>query len=78
MVELLSCFVQPSSLFNFYASVDFESAKQCDIGLFNRFFHHLLQQGVYLPPSAYESWFVSSAITDVEVAATIEAVKKFN
>ncbi len=64
--------------FGKHAVVDFESAKQCDIGLFNRFFHHLLQQGVYLPPSAYESWFVSSAITDVEVAATIEAVKKFN
>lgn len=60
------------------AVVDFESAKQCDIPLFNRFFHHLLQQGVYLPPSAFESWFVSSAITEVEVAATIEAVKKFN
>jgi glutamate-1-semialdehyde 2,1-aminomutase len=58
--------------------IDFETAKQCDIPLFNRFFHHLLQQGVYLPPSAYESWFISSAITDIEVEATINAVKKFN
>lgn len=64
--------------FGKHAVVDFESAKKCDISMFNRFFHHLLQQGVYLPPSAYESWFVSLAITDVEVAATIEAVKKFN
>jgi glutamate-1-semialdehyde 2,1-aminomutase len=58
--------------------IDFETAKQCDIPLFNRFFHHLLQQGVYLPPSAYESWFISSSITDAEVEATIEAVKNFN
>ncbi len=57
--------------------IDFETAKQCDIPMFNRFFHHLLQQGVYLPPSAYESWFISNAITDIEVQATIEAVRKF-
>ena len=57
---------------------DFETAKQCDITLFNRFFHHMLQSGVYLPPSAYESWFVSNALTNTEVEATIEAVKKLN
>jgi len=58
--------------------IDFETAKRCDIPLFNRFFHHLLQQGVYLPPSAYESWFISAAIADEEVEATINAVKNFN
>ena len=58
--------------------IDFETAKQCDIPLFNRFFHQLLQQGVYLPPSAYESWFISSSITDAEVEATVDAVKNFN
>jgi glutamate-1-semialdehyde 2,1-aminomutase len=57
--------------------IDFETARRCDIPLFNRFFHHLLQQGVYLPPSAYESWFISAAITDVEVEATVNAVRKF-
>jgi glutamate-1-semialdehyde 2,1-aminomutase len=57
--------------------IDFETAKRCDIPLFNRFFHHLLQQGVYLPPSAYESWFISAAITDVEVETTVNAVRKF-
>jgi len=57
---------------------DFEGAKKCDNNLFNRFFHHMLNQGVYLPPSAFESWFISAAITDVEVAATIEAVKKLS
>jgi glutamate-1-semialdehyde 2,1-aminomutase len=57
--------------------IDFDTAKQCDIPLFNRFFHHLLHEGVYLPPSAYESWFISAAITDAEVEATISAIKKF-
>lgn len=58
--------------------IDFETAKHCDIPLFSRFFHQLLQQGVYLPPSAYESWFISAAITEIEVEATINAVKNFN
>lgn len=57
--------------------IDFETAKGCDIPLFNRFFHHMLHHGVYLPPSAYESWFVSSAIQEAEEEATIQAVKKF-
>lgn len=58
--------------------IDFDTAKQGDIPLFNRFFHHLLEQGVYLPPSAYESWFISTAISEIEVEATINAVKSFN
>lgn len=64
--------------FGKHAVVDFDTARQCDFAQFNRFFHHLLQHGVYLPPSAYESWFISAAITDVEVTATLEAVKKFD
>ncbi len=57
---------------------DFDSAKRCDIQLFNRFFHHMLKSGVYLPPSAFESWFISDVLTETEVEATIKAVKKFN
>jgi glutamate-1-semialdehyde 2,1-aminomutase len=64
--------------FGSHPVIDFESAKQCDIPLFNRFFHHLLKNGVYLPPSAYESWFISSAIGDAELEATITAVSKFS
>ncbi len=63
--------------FGSHPVIDFESAKRCDIPLFNRFFHHMLTHGVYLPPSAFETWFVSAAITDDEVNATIEAVRKF-
>jgi glutamate-1-semialdehyde 2,1-aminomutase len=63
--------------FGAHAVTDFETAKQCDIGLFNRFFHHMLSNGVYLPPSAFESWFISSAITEKEIEHTVNAAKTF-
>lgn len=64
--------------FGKHAVIDFDSAKMCDITLFNRFFHHLLRQGIYLPPSAYESWFISSAIGETEIEKTIKAVQSFD
>jgi glutamate-1-semialdehyde 2,1-aminomutase len=57
---------------------DFESAKAGDIHVFNQFFHHMLSQGVYLPPSAFESWFISSALSHEDVAKTLEAVEGFS
>lgn len=56
---------------------DFETAAQCDIPFFNRFFHHMLEQGIYLPPSAYESWFLNHALTLGDIEKTIEAIYKF-
>ncbi|MET0425480.1 MAG: aminotransferase class III-fold pyridoxal phosphate-dependent enzyme, partial [Actinoplanes sp.] len=44
--------------------VDYDSAKTQDAGAFKGFFHAMLQHGVYLPPSAFESWFVSAALND--------------
>ncbi|MBM2617925.1 glutamate-1-semialdehyde 2,1-aminomutase [Actinoplanes sp. LDG1-06] len=44
--------------------VDYESAKTQDAGAFKAFFHAMLARGVYLPPSAFESWFVSTAIDE--------------
>jgi glutamate-1-semialdehyde 2,1-aminomutase len=64
--------------FGAHPVTDFESAKRCDITLFNRFFHHMLKNGVYLPPSAFESWFISSAITEKEIDHTVNAVKAFS
>lgn len=46
-----------------------------DIPRFNAFFHGLLKQGVYLPPAAYESWFLSNALTTADLDATIEAAR---
>jgi glutamate-1-semialdehyde 2,1-aminomutase len=45
----------------------------CDVQAFNRFFHTMLDRGVYLAPSAYEAGFVSAAHGDAEIAATITA-----
>jgi len=42
---------------------------------FNRFFHGMLERGVYLAPALYEAGFVSSAHTDADIAATIEAAQ---
>ena len=49
---------------------------QCDRDAFNRFFHAMLAQGVYLAPSAYEAGFVSSAHGAAEIEQTIEAAEK--
>lgn len=64
--------------FGSHPVIDFAGAKSCNIVLFNKFFHHMLDHGVYLPPSAFESWFICAAISEDEIAATIEAVKIFN
>ncbi len=43
---------------------NFEQAKTTDTEAYGRFFHNMLAEGVYLPPSQYEAWFLSTAITD--------------
>jgi glutamate-1-semialdehyde 2,1-aminomutase len=48
----------------------------CDIERFKRFFHLMLDRGVYLAPSAYEAGFVSAAHGEKEVAATIDAARE--
>lgn len=42
--------------------VDLKTAKTTDTALFARYFHHMLAKGIYLPPSNYESWFISAAM----------------
>jgi glutamate-1-semialdehyde 2,1-aminomutase len=46
------------------AVFDYDSARTQDVAAFKAFFHAMLDGGVYLPPSAFESWFVSTAIGD--------------
>ncbi len=48
----------------------------CDKESFNRFFHAMLDAGVYLAPSAFEAGFVSAAHTDADIAQTIAAADK--
>ena len=57
---------------------DFESASKADILIFNKFFHHMLANGIYLPPSAYESWFLSNALTYEDLDETIKAAESFS
>ena len=53
----------------------FEQAAACDIERFKRFFHGMLEAGVYLAPSAFEAGFVSNAHGDGEIQKTIEAAR---
>ncbi|HRH82315.1 MAG TPA: glutamate-1-semialdehyde 2,1-aminomutase [Thiobacillaceae bacterium] len=48
----------------------------CDKDAFNRFYHLMLLEGVYLAPSAFEAGFVSMAHTDADIAATVDAARK--
>lgn len=52
------------------------AVKRTDIELFKRFFHGMLQEGVYLAPSAFEAGFVSSAHGEHEIQYTLDAVEK--
>ncbi len=56
--------------------VNFAQAGQCDTTAFKRFFHLMLERGVYLAPSAYEAGFVSSAHTWEHIEATINAARE--
>ncbi len=56
--------------------VDFQSAGKGDNDIFRKFFHGLLQEGIYIAPSAYETWFITDALTYDDLDFTISAVDK--
>jgi glutamate-1-semialdehyde 2,1-aminomutase len=53
----------------------YAQATAADTALFNRFFHGMLERGVYLAPSAFEAGFLSSAHSDEDIAATLDAAR---
>ena len=55
------------------AVTNFNETSQCDIERFKKFYHLMLEEGIYMAPSAYEAGFVSSAHTDEDIQATIDA-----
>jgi glutamate-1-semialdehyde 2,1-aminomutase len=57
--------------------VDFASSARCEQDRFRLFFHHMLQAGIYLPPSAFESWFLNNALSTGDINKTVEAVASF-
>lgn len=57
--------------------VDFETAAKGNNDTFKRYFHHMLDHGVYLPPSAFESYFLNDAISYEDLDKTLAAFKGF-
>lgn len=56
--------------------IDMGSASATDRESFAAFFHGMIDNGVYLPPSQFEAWFVSTAHSDADIEETLDAVKK--
>lgn len=54
----------------------FQEVMKCDAEKFNRFFHLMLEQGIYLAPSAFEAGFMSLAHSDADIEATLQAADK--
>ena len=54
--------------------VDFETAKAGDNKTFKKFFHGLLKEGIYIAPSAYETWFITDALSYEDLDFTIQAI----
>lgn len=53
---------------------DFQTAKNGDNETFKIFFHELLKRGIYIAPSAYETWFITDALTYEDLTYTIKCV----
>lgn len=55
---------------------DFKTAANGDNECFKKFFHGLLQEGVYIAPSAYETWFITDALSYADLDFTLQAIEK--
>lgn len=72
---------QAGAMFGFFFTEEknvttFEQVSACDAERFKKFYHGMLEQGIYLAPSAYETGFVSSAHSDEDIAKTLDAAEK--
>lgn len=74
------CAQSIGGMFGLYFSknipASFAEVMQCDKSAFNRFFHAMLEEGIYFAPSAFEAGFVSSAHGDNELDKTLSAAEK--
>ncbi|MGE5106279.1 MAG: glutamate-1-semialdehyde 2,1-aminomutase [Sphingobacteriales bacterium] len=61
--------------FSDHPVVDFATASSANNELFKKYFHAMLNRGIYLPPSAFESWFLNNALTYEDLDKTIESTK---
>jgi glutamate-1-semialdehyde 2,1-aminomutase len=55
------------------AVTNFNETSHCNVERFKKFYHLMLDEGIYMAPSAYEAGFVSSAHTDEDIQNTIDA-----
>ena len=55
---------------------DYADAKTADIDKFSRYFHQLLKEGVFIPPSQFECCFLSTAHSSEDINTTLEAIEK--
>jgi glutamate-1-semialdehyde 2,1-aminomutase len=62
--------------FSDHPVIDFATAAAANNQIFNKFFHAMLKRGVYLPPSAFESWFISNALSSEDIDVTINAARE--
>ena len=69
------------SMFTFFFTPDpvhdWESAKKCDTARFGKFFHFLLERGIYIAPSQFEAGFISAAHTEGDIRQTTDAAREF-
>ena len=68
--SMISVHFDPNPVF------DFQTASKGDNETFKKFFHGLLEEGVYIAPSAYETWLISDALTYEDLDYTISAIDK--
>ena len=69
------------SMFTFFFTgdpvTDYESAKKSDTNEFRRFFHYLLENGIYFPPSQFEACFMSAAHSEEDIRRTANVIRAF-
>ncbi|MDZ7655691.1 MAG: glutamate-1-semialdehyde 2,1-aminomutase [Sulfurimicrobium sp.] len=77
---VIFCAQSVGGMFGLYFSAtppaSYAEVMRCDKEAFNRFFHAMLEEGIYLAPSAFEAGFVSAAHGDAEIDATLEAARR--
>lgn len=56
--------------------IDFATSASSNTQTFSKFFHAMLNKGIYLPPSAFESWFVCNALSKEDIDYTVDAAKE--
>jgi glutamate-1-semialdehyde 2,1-aminomutase len=72
---------QAGGMFGYFFSDEecitrFDQVSNCDMDRFKRFYHGMLDAGIYLAPAAFEAGFVSGAHTEQDINATLDAAER--